>query len=54
MTYAGMSFWNVTYTTTFHWLLHTRISDLLRFTVVIGAMLKTGFGKKKVHKRAND
>ena len=28
------------------WPLHTRFCDLVRWTVVIGAMLKTGFGKK--------
>ena len=36
--------------TTFHWLLHTRFSDLLLWTVVIGAMLKIGFGKKCIYK----
>ena len=32
--------------TTFHLLLHIRFHDLVRWTVFIGAMLKTGFGKK--------
>ena len=31
-------------TTTFHWLLHTRFCDLVRWTVIIGAMQKTAFG----------
>ena len=38
-------------TTSFHWLLHTRFYGLVRWTVIIGAMLKTGFGKTKVHIR---
>ena len=50
LTIGGTSFLNVTKTSTFHWLLHMRFSDLLRWTVVIGAMLKTGFGRK-VHIR---
>ena len=33
-------------TTTFHWLLHTRVGDLVRWTVDFGGMLKTEFGKK--------
>ena len=36
---------------TFHWLFHTRFSDLFCRTVVIGAMLKAGFGKKSAHTR---
>ena len=32
--------------TPYHWLLHTRFCDLVRWTFVIGAQLKTGFGKK--------
>ena len=35
----------------FHWLLHTNFCDLVRWSVVIDIMLKTGFGKKKVHIR---
>ena len=35
----------------FHWLLQTRFSDLLCWTVVIDTMLKTGFGKKNAHTR---
>ena len=32
--------------TTFHWILHTRFSDLLHWTAFIPTMLKKGFCKK--------
>ena len=50
LTNGGTSILNVTKTSTSHWLLHMRFSDLLRGTVVIGALLKTRFGRK-VHIR---
>ena len=40
--------------TTFHWLLHARFSDLVRWTVGIDAMLKQGLVTKCNCKRAND
>ena len=40
--------------TTFHWLLHARFSNLVRWTVVIDVMLKQGRVTKCNCKRTND